>query len=211
MSLYQFLQSRIRMGRIDPIGIARASRVVRRLHVDQRLMLCHPGSESALPLRSGKLAAREVAFRDASALVNMYHRHHGSPVGHLFSGGVWDGEVLCGAVIAGRPVARKLDDGDTVELTRVVSDGTRNACSKAMGWAIREARRRGFTRVITYTLESEPGGSLRAVGFREVGASAGGSWSRPSRERTQECHPLAPKRRWEIRLAGRCVRREEQI
>lgn len=200
MSLYQFLQSRILLGRIDPVGVARVNRAVRRLAVDQRLVLCRPDSTEAQPLRSGKLTVQEIAFRDACALVNMHHRHHGSPVGHLFSGGVFDGAVLCAAVIAGRPVARKLDDGKTMELTRVASDGTRNACSKAMGWVIREAWRRGFTRVITYTLDSEPGGSLRAVGFREAGMSTGGSWSRPSRGRAQERHPLEPKRRWEIRL-----------
>lgn len=206
MSFYQFVESRIRMGRMDPVAVARANRAVRRLHTEDRLILCHPRFTGGQPARAGKLAAREIAFRDASAMVNMLHRHHGSPVGHrspvghLFSGGVFDGDVLCGAVIAGRPVARNLDDGKTVELLRVVSDGTRNACSKAMGWAIREARRRGATRVITYTLEEEPGASLRAVGFVQTGQSRGGSWSRPSRGREGETHPVTPKRRWEVCL-----------
>lgn len=69
-----------------------------------------------------------------------------------------------------------------------------------MGWTIREARRRGFSRVITYTLEDESGGSLRAVGFREAGMSRGGGWSRPSRVREPDRHPVTPKRRWEIDL-----------
>lgn len=201
MSLYEFIGSRIRMGRMDPVAVARANRAVRTLSPDVRLALCRPSAgPAASPGRSGKLTAREVPFRDAGALVNMHHRHHASPIGHLFSGGVFDGDVLCGAVIAGRPVARNLDDGKTVELTRVVSDGTRNGCSKAMGWAVREARRRGLSRVITYTLEDEPGGSLRAVGFQETGQSRGGSWSRSSRVRDAERHPVTPKRRWEIKL-----------
>lgn len=200
MSLYAFINSRIAMGRMIPVAVARANRAVRRLNVDQRLVLCRPDSTSASPARSGKLAAQEIAFRDASALVNMHHRHHASPVGHLFSGGVFDGDMLCGAVIAGRPVSRHLDDGKTIELTRVVSDGTRNACSKAMGWAIREARRRGYVRVISYTLATEDGASLRAVGFRESGTSAGGGWSRPSRTREADRHPVCAKRRWEVAL-----------
>lgn len=200
MSLYAFINSRIAMGRMMPVAVARANRAVRRLNVDQRLVLCRPGSTSASPARSGKLTAQEIAFRDASALVNMHHRHHASPVGHLFSGGVFDGDVLCGAVIAGRPVSRHLDDGKTIELTRVVSDGTRNACSKAMGWAIREARRRGYVRVISYTLATEDGASLRAVGFRESGMSAGGGWIRPSRTREADRHPVCAKRRWEVAL-----------
>lgn len=174
MSLFHFVQSRIQMGRMDPIATSRASRAVRKLTTEQRLTLCHPGKPRPVATGAGRLDAHEITFRDACALVNMHHRHHASPVGHLFSGGVFSGGSLCGAVIAGRPVARYLDDGATVELLRVVSDGTRNACSKAMGWAIREARRRGASRVITYTLENEPGGSLRAVGFRETGLSRGG-------------------------------------
>lgn len=201
MSLIQFVQSRIRMGRMEPVAVSRASRAVRRLDTDQRLMLCRPGSTDSAA-RSGKFAAQEIPFRDACALVNMHHRHHASPVGHLFSGGVFDGEVLCGAVIAGRPVSRHLDDCKTIELTRVVSDGTRNACSKAMGWAIREARRRGYMRVISYTLTTEDGASLRAVGFRESGTNAGGGWSRPSRAREADRHPVTPKRRWVIEVCG---------
>lgn len=199
MSLFSFIHSRIAMGRMGVIAVSRANRAVRRLHVDDRLTLCRPDATDS-SARSGKLVACEIQFRDACAMVNMHHRHHASPVGHLFSGGVFDGNMLCGAVIAGRPVSRHLDDGKTIELTRVVSDGTRNASSKAMGWAIREARRRGYERVITYTLESENGASLRATGFRESARSAGGSWSRPSRARETDRHPVCAKRRWEIQF-----------
>lgn len=200
MSLYAFIHSRIAMNRMLPVAVARANRAVRRLNIDQRLLLCRPDFVGTSPARSGKLTAQEIPFRDAGALVNMHHRHHASPVGHLFSAGVFDGDFLCGAVIAGRPVSRHLDDGETIELTRVVSDGTRNACSKAMGWAIREARRRGYSHVISYTLETEDGASLRAVGFLESSLSSGGGWSRPSRAREADRHPVCAKRRWEIRL-----------
>lgn len=200
MSLYQFINSRILMGRLDPIAVARANRAVRTLDTDTRLSLCRPAQSDGD--RQGVLAAREIPFREAGALVNMLHRHHGSPVGHLFSGGVFVSDKLCAAVVAGRPVARHQDDGQTIELTRVVSSGQRNACSKAMGWAIREAKKRGYARVISYTLGDEPGGSLKAVGFVESGQSRGGGWSRPSRRREPDRHPVTAKRRWEIEFTS---------
>lgn len=201
MSLYQFINSRVRMGRMNPVAVARANRAVRLLSRSDGLQLCRPDLPSGVsPVREGRLTASAIAFRGACAMVNMYHRHHASPVGHLFSGAVFQGDVICGAIIVGRPVSRHQDDGATVELLRVVSDGTRNACSKAMGWAIKEARARGYERVLTYTLETEPGTSLRAVGMTQTGMSEGGSWDVPSRRRAPDRHPTGRKQRWEKRL-----------
>ena len=198
VSLYHFIDSRIRMRRMDPVSVARANRMVRLLSREDGLRLCRPTDE--IP-KIGRLTVTETPFRDACAMVNMHHRHHASPVGHLFSGAVFQGGIMCGAVIVGRPVSRHQDDGSTVELLRVVSDGTRNACSKAMGWAIREARKRGYLRVITYTLESEPGTSLLAVGMVKTGMSDGGSWDVPSRRRAPDRHPTGRKLRWEKSLS----------
>jgi hypothetical protein len=206
MSLYQFALSRIAMGRMDPVAVSRINRIIRQLPCEDGLRLCRPKYEQA-SLRSGKLKAREVHFRDAARLVNSLHRHHSSPVGHLFSGAVFDGQIMCAAVIAGRPVSRVLDDEQTIELTRVVTDGTRNAASKVMGWAIAEARKRGYSRIITYTLESESGASLRAVGFTPTAISRGGSWNTPSRKRQPDRHPTGPKLRWEINFQP--TKREE--
>lgn len=201
MSLYQFINSRILMGRMHPVAVSRANRAVRMMPREEGVQLCRPSFQGEdNPLRTGKLTADQIHFRDACSMVNMYHRHHASPVGHLFSGAVFDGDVMCGAVIVGRPVSRHLDDGKTVELLRVVSDGTRNVCSKAMGWAVREAKRRGYSRVITYTLEEESGASLRATGFVADGRSEGGSWSSRSRRRVDR-HPTSPKIRWARILA----------
>jgi hypothetical protein len=41
----------------------------------------------------------------------------------------------------------------------------------------------GYDRYVTYTLEGEPGTSLRAAGFHFDGYTDGGEWSRPSRKR----------------------------
>lgn len=195
MSLIQFVQSRVHQGRMQPVAKHRVNKLVRTMDNGLRLHLCAPrdwaGSNS-----TGKLKSRELDFRDACCHVNLHHRHHASPLGHLFSGGVFQDNTLRAAVIVGRPVARALDDGKTVEITRVASDGTRNACSKAMAWAIAEARNRGFKKVISYTLATESGGSLKAVGFELDATTRGGSWNCPSRPRAADRHPTTPKTRW---------------
>lgn len=123
---------------------------------------------------------------------------------------VYDDDRLCGVAIAGRPVARKLDDGLTIEISRVCTDGTRNACSKLYAACAKAARALGYRRVITYTLQSEPGTYVRAAGFEVAEKNAGGmSWSVPSRPREVEQitmfgtirkYPEEMKIRWEKKL-----------
>lgn len=127
-----------------------------------------------------------VSLQVANAFVDQVHRHHKPVVGHLFSLGLRDEQwVLRGVAIVGRPVARMLQDGVTMEVTRLCTDGTRNACSQLYGAAWREARRRGCTRMITYILESENGASLRASGWIKVAFVKGQGWGRPSRPRKE--------------------------
>ena len=95
----------------------------------------------------------------------------------------YDGDRLCGVAICGRPVARKLDDDLTVEIRRVCTDGTYNACSILYGACARVAKAMGYKRVITYTLISEPGTSLKASGFVNCGEAGGVSWDMPGRHR----------------------------
>ena len=70
-----------------------------------------------------------ITFKEANAFVEQHHRHHGKVVGHKFSIGCSDGEKIVGVAIVGRPVSRHLDDGWTLEVNRLCTDGTRNACS----------------------------------------------------------------------------------
>jgi len=138
-----------------------------------------------------------TTLAEANAFVAEHHRHHGRVVGHLFSIAVSESEKVCGVAIIGRPVARHLDDTFTVEVTRVATDGTRNAASKLYGAAQRAAFALGYRKVITYTLVTEPGTSLRAVGWKVVGEVKGRSWSCKSRPRVDK-HPMQDKFRWEI-------------
>ena len=98
---------------------------------------------------------------EANALVAALHRHHKPTPGAKFALGAADGERVCGAVIVGRPVSRMLDNGTTLEVNRCVTDGTRNACSFLYGAAWRATKALGYKRLITYTLPSEGGASLR--------------------------------------------------
>lgn len=135
---------------------------------------------------------------DANAYVALHHRHHLPVVGHRFSVGVTDEHgTLRGVAIVGRPVARAADGGWTLEVTRLATDGCPNACSALYGAAWRAARALGYRKVITYTLASEPGTSLRAAGWRVVGEVKGRSWDCPSRPRVDR-HPTTDKFRWEM-------------
>lgn len=137
-----------------------------------------------------------MTLSDARAFVAQHHRHHPAPAGGLFAVAVADRGGVRGVAIVGRPVARANDDGWTVEVTRVATDGARNACSMLYGACWRAARALGWRRCITYTLATETGASLRAAGWRVVGEVRGRSWSCPSRPRVDR-HPLQNKLRWE--------------
>jgi hypothetical protein len=126
-----------------------------------------------------------------------YHRHHKPVVGHIFSlGAEHDGRIV-GVSIIGRPVARSRDDGLTAEVTRLCTDGTRNACSFLYGASSRAAFALGFQRIGTYILASEPGTSLTAAGWRLIGEVKGRSWSCQSRPRVDK-HPLQAKLLFEL-------------
>lgn len=147
-----------------------------------------------------KLSVVPVSLADANAFVREHHRHHKPVVGHKFSIGAVLGGVLVGIVIIGRPVSRIRDDGRTLEVTRLCTDGTRNACSFLYGAAARAAFALGYRRIGTYILASEPGTSLTACGWRNLGERGGASWSRKSRPRTDK-HPTERKTLFELEAA----------
>lgn len=142
---------------------------------------------------------KPVSISQAKEFVSLHHRHHKAPLGGLFAVGIEDENTLIGVAIIGRPVARMLQDGYTAEVTRLcVLEGHHNGCSMLYSAAWRAAKSLGYKRMISYILESETGTSLKASGWKLSDIkSNGGSWSRPSRERTDD-HPTEPKKRWEI-------------
>lgn len=138
----------------------------------------------------------------AFAYIRRVHRHHQPPQGYRFAVGVADDGRLCGVAVAGRPVSRVLQDGHTIEVTRVATDGTPNAGSFLYSACWRAARALGYTRATTYTQDGESGASLRAAGWLNVAAmKARGGWTTPSRPRDDLGTEGIDRNRWEIRTA----------
>jgi hypothetical protein len=137
-----------------------------------------------------------VTLAEANAYVESKHRHHPPVVGHKFSLGAYIDDMIVGVVIVGRPVARHLDNGFTLEVTRLCTDGSKNACSFLYGAAWRACKALGYRKLVTYTLQSEGGASLRAAGWKCLGERRGRGWSCPSRPRVDK-HSLENKFAWQ--------------
>lgn len=134
------------------------------------------------------LTAIPMTLSEAIEFVGNFHRHNKAPSGGLFAVGVSDGERLVGVAIVGRPVARMLDNGQTAEVTRccVLDDAPKGSCSFLYSRCWQAARALGWCKLITYTLQSESGASLRGAGWKvvaELSAKNPGGWqNRPGRE-----------------------------
>lgn len=154
------------------------------------------------PLMS--LRVRQCEFSEARAFIEARHRHNRRIVGHRFSVAVEnESGVVCGVAVAGRPVAPKTNKRTTIEVLRLCTDGTPNACSFLYGRCAAVGRLLGYKRIQTFTLPTESGASLRAAGWTCEGLtdSAAGGWdSRPGRNTA--AHPQGPKLRWSRELNG---------
>ena len=140
-----------------------------------------------------------ITFRQACNFINRYHRHHKATVGCKFCISVIDEDgQIHGVAVSGRPVSRWLDDGYTLEINRCCSDGARNACSMLYGACCRIAKEMGYRKVITYTLQSENGASLKASNFICEGVAGGTHWT-GSRNKGQDI-PSELKNRWSKNL-----------
>lgn len=139
----------------------------------------------------------------ANAVVTRLHRHHAAiPGGFSWfcCGAVVDGQLV-GCAIAGRPTNRNNDDGQTVEVLRLASDGTANVCSALLGACARAAKAIGASRIITYTLSTESGISLRGAGWICEDADTGKSWWGHAGSRTPAVireHLSVGKARWAL-------------
>jgi hypothetical protein len=134
------------------------------------------------------LIAVPIDLREAAAFVAAFHRHNSAPVGGKFAIGVSDGEQLCWVAIVSRPVGRALDNGETLEVTRccVIDHAPLGSCSFLYARCWQAAKAMGYRRLVTYTLQSESGASLRGANYRiehELSKRDPRQWqSRPGRE-----------------------------
>lgn len=154
-----------------------------------------PNVVNAHRVADPKLSVVPMTLRAARAYVKEHHRHAKRIQGGLFAVGARLGDDIVGCAIVGMPVARMLQDGHTVEIRRCCTDGTRNACSFLYRVCVRVANALGYARVLTYTLESESGASLRGAGFEITRRTRAEHWNRESRPREEQ--PVQYKLRWE--------------
>lgn len=142
------------------------------------------------------IKAVPLSLVEANDYVRLNHRHHAPVHRDKYRVGAEINGRLAGIVQVGRPVSRMLDDGKTLEVVRLCTDGSKDVCSFLYSRAARIAKELGYERIITYILETESGASLRAAGWKEACVTSGGEWTRPSRPRNTTA-PTCPKRRFD--------------
>lgn len=140
------------------------------------------------------------AVSQAQNYVEAFHRHHGASVSAVFALAVIDDtNIVRGVALVGRPVARLLDDGVTLEVNRVATDGCPNACSALYGAARRVARELGYSKLVTYIRQDEPGISLKASGWVFEEKIRARSWNMPGRKRIDKTD-IVRRERWCVHL-----------
>lgn len=143
------------------------------------------------------LENRQIELSNANNFIAKYHRHHKKVVGHRYSiaTGFNGNKDIVGVAIVGRPVARACDIKTTVEVTRLCTDGTKNACSFLYSLAARIAKELGYKKIQTYILDSEDGTSLRASGWQFETNTYGRIWKHTTGPRRSD-QPNCNKQRW---------------
>ena len=143
------------------------------------------------------LELRPIELKSANAFIGEHHRHHKPVQGHRFSLSAWIGETLVGVATIGRPVARLGGKPlEVLEVTRLATDGTPNACSFLYGAAARVGKAMGYKRIQTYILEEEPGTTLKAAGWTDEGPAGGKQWKHTDGKPRRTDQPMGMKRRW---------------
>lgn len=146
-----------------------------------------------------KLHLQPITYSEAAHFIDRHHSHNVPSRGQKFSIAVNDGSKVVGVAMAGRPIARHLDDGYTCEVTRVcIMGGYKNACSMLYAACWRAARAMGYRRAISYTRQDENGTGLIAAGYKVIGAVKAQSWHRSNRPRVDKS-AITQRSLWEVR------------
>lgn len=154
-----------------------------------------------------QLRLKPISLRAANDWLDGVHRHNGRTArnGGKFAISVIDreGEIV-GIAIIGNPLSATLMDGWTAEVLRVCThdDAPKNVCSMLYAAAWRAWRNMGGDRMMTYTLKSETGTSLKASGWVIVGETkpVKDGWRKNDHlndKRTHQPVMLEPKYRWQ--------------
>ena len=150
------------------------------------------------------LTIAPITLKAAKDFVLQHHRHNKPPTGWKFGLSVLDDGELVGVACAGRPIARHLDDGFTLEVNRTCTDGTMNANSMLYGAVWRAAKAMGYRKCLTYIQGDETGSSLKAAGWvKSADLAARGSWAESTQtemkdKRDPKGNGGVARQRWEI-------------
>ena len=140
-----------------------------------------------------------IELKDANRFIAQFHRHNKPVIRAKFQIGLMDGEELVGVGVVGRPIARMLSNGKTVEVLRTcIKEGCPNACSMMYARLKQISQLLGYEKVITYTLQKESPSSLKALGASLVAEVKPQGGDRKNRRRTPQPVYREPKYRWEL-------------
>lgn len=142
-----------------------------------------------------RLEAVPLELRESNEFIEKNHRHHPPVRRDKFRVGCSEGGVLVGVANVGRPVARALCDGKTLEVVRLCTTGEKDVCSFLYSRCARIAKELGYSKIITYILDTESGVSLKASGWHKEAEIRGHTWDTPSRPRQTKA-PTCDKQRW---------------
>lgn len=140
-----------------------------------------------------------LTLETANLFIESHHRHNKPVVGGKYSLGLMKDGQLIGVAVAGRPIARLMDNGKNLEILRVcVLEGYPGACSKLYGRMKAIGQLFGYEKIFTYTLPSESGSSLKAIGAVVVATVQPQEWNRAGRHRESQRIFKQEKLRWEL-------------
>jgi hypothetical protein len=148
-----------------------------------------------------QLELSDIGFGLARRFIDRHHAHCAAPVTWRFGQACWNGATMIGVVSVGNPVARALCRQGALEVNRLCirRDIPRalawNAASMLYGWSAREAERRGWSCIVTYTRADEDGGSLIAAGWTPEATVRGRGWHSGQRARANR-NAFIDKTRW---------------
>lgn len=137
-----------------------------------------------------------VELKEANSFIESLHRHHKPVQGHRFSIGLEKDGVLVGVATIGRPVSRHTSQKEVLEVTRLCTDGTKNACSALYSAAARIGKEMGYKKIQSFILDSETGSSLKASGWVFESISRGGQWKHTDGKQRRTDQPTNPKQKY---------------
>ena len=179
-----------------------------------------PREGGLIPTSPLQLLVKPTTLRAANDFVQAHHRHNGrtSRDGGKFAIACEYGGEIVGVAIVGNPLSATYMDkaiyGHVAEVLRTCTKDAapKGAVSFLYAACTRVCRDMGFDRLISYTLDTESGASLRGAGWKNMGTTKGvkPGWRKKDHlSQTREYQEVMGKVkfRWECQLRSHPVTR----